>query len=74
MKKKRKTDAFNKQINNQKEQQEHQYDLGYYTGGNIHPVFNNPGKPKIFGCFLIIMSVILAIIMMFVFKLKIYYR
>lgn len=43
--------------------QDHQYDPGYYTGGNIPPVWTDPGKPKLLGWFLIISSFILAVIM-----------
>lgn len=48
--------------------QDHQYDPGYYTGGNIPPVLTDPGRPKLLGWFLIISSLILAIIMAVFFK------
>lgn len=51
-----------------KDWQEHQYDPGYYTGGNIPPVWTDPGKPKLLGWFLIITSFILAVIMAVFFK------
>jgi len=41
-------------LNRFKEWQDHQYDPGYYTGGNIPPAYTNPRKPARLGWFLII--------------------
>lgn len=44
-----------------KEWQEHQYDPGYYTGGKIHPSLRKPGKPKVYGVFIIAVSLLFSV-------------
>ncbi|WP_066498971.1 hypothetical protein [Abyssisolibacter fermentans] len=68
MKKKRKTDVFNKQVNKQKGWQDRQHDPKYYKVEDIHPVFTNSGRSDILGWAMIITSVIFVIIMMLVLK------
>lgn len=43
------------------EWQEHQYDPGYYTSGKIHPLLRKPGKPKVYGVFMIAISLLFSI-------------
>lgn len=40
------------------EWQEHQYDPGHYTGGNIPPILSSPGKPLVLGWLFIISSIL----------------
>lgn len=42
------------------EWQEHQYDPGHYTGGNIPPILSNPGRPFVLGLLFIISSILTA--------------
>ena len=39
------------------EWQEHQYDPGYYTGGNIPPMIKNPGNSLLLGCTFLITAI-----------------
>lgn len=36
-------------IDQQQEWQDHQYDPGFYTGGKMYPVLENPAKPLLLG-------------------------
>jgi hypothetical protein len=59
---KRKSNRKNENnIEELKEWQEHQYDSGYYTGGKIHPSLRKPGKPKVYGVFIIAISLLFSI-------------
>lgn len=51
--------------------QKHQFDPGYYLGGNIHPMWSNTGREDVLGWFCVITSIIFALIVPFVLR-KIY--
>ncbi|MDF2519701.1 MAG: hypothetical protein K0R84_329 [Clostridia bacterium] len=76
MKKFQKDDKSKKDdyIEKMREWQEHQYDPGYYTGGNIPPVITHTGRPKLLGWVYVISSIVSAIIMigivMFIFSIE----
>jgi hypothetical protein len=44
------------------EWQEHRYDPGYYTGGNIHPLFA-ASRPNKYGYFLIVVAIMTLIVL-----------
>ncbi|OPX41906.1 hypothetical protein CLHUN_42200 [Ruminiclostridium hungatei] len=48
------------------EWQEHQYDLGHYTGGNISPIISDPGRPSVLGWFFVISSLIFSVLILVV--------
>ncbi|MDF2519697.1 MAG: hypothetical protein K0R84_325 [Clostridia bacterium] len=64
MKKSQKDDKSKKDdyIEKIQEWQEHQYDPGYYIGGNIPPVITHTGRPKLLGWFWVISAIVSAII------------
>lgn len=51
------------------EWQEHQYDPGHYTGGNIPPILTNPGRPAALGWLFIVSAIIFStLILIIIFK------
>ncbi len=59
----RKEEGYFNKLN---EWQEHQYDPGYYTGGNIPPIITNPRKYSVIGWLFIITSIFFCIMSVFV--------
>ncbi|MDP4093857.1 MAG: hypothetical protein Q8920_10895 [Bacillota bacterium] len=43
--------------------EEHQYVAGYYTGGRLHPLYRNPGRPDMLGWIMVITSVLFGIML-----------
>lgn len=52
----------NEYLNKLQEWQEHQYDPGHYTGGNIPPILTHPGRPSIIGWLFVISSISFCIL------------
>lgn len=67
MEKNKETNFRKNHIEEIKEWQEHQYDPGYYTGGRIPPI----GRPAILGWFWVISSLVLFIILSFIYIVNI---
>ena len=67
MGKKSKNHSQNDYIEKMIELQEHQYDPGYYTGGNLHPLVTHTGRPEVLGWFWVISVPIYSVLLAYVF-------
>ena len=56
------TETENDPIERLTEWQEHRYDPGYYTGGNIHPLFT-ASRPNKYGYFLIVAAIMILVLL-----------
>ena len=56
------TEKENDPIERLTEWQEHRYDPGYYTGGNIHPLFT-ASRPNKYGYFLIVGAIMILVLL-----------
>lgn len=45
-----------------KEWQENQFNPGYFTGSNMHPILTNPGRPGLMGWTLVIVSIVFTLL------------